>query len=220
MNKNKAAEALYQKALDIAENICAEVKWAYVNHEILISADKEDTSKKFIDTYAGNVWNVLRRSLLNEVLISISKVIVDKKNNPSSFHALHGLLKNPDVLSIVEANYTQAEEEFQNRVDALLEGLSRLDEYLKSHDIVKSLQIHRNNYLVHRSQKVSSSVRNLQWGDEKTLIEIVSDIIHPMELLLLNGGNISNSTRSIYKAYADNFWDGFQPNDKNFSFTD
>lgn len=220
MNENKAAKALYQKALSIAKNVCAEVKWAYANYEILMSANKEEISKKFINTYAGNVWNVLQRSMLNEVLVSISKVIVDKKNNPSSFHALHDLLKNPEVLLIIEANYTQAEGLFQHRVNELLDGLRRLDKYLKNHDIVKSLKTHRNNYLVHRSQKVSPSIRNLKWGDEKTLIKIVSDIIHPMELLLLNGGNISNSTRSVYKAYADNFWDGFHPNNKGFTLID
>ncbi|MBL1148027.1 MAG: hypothetical protein D8M28_10055 [Proteobacteria bacterium] len=202
----------------IAENICAETKWLYVNYEILIAADKEEVSDKFINTYAGNVWNALRRSLLNETLIGISKLIIDKKDNPSSFHSLHELLRKQGVLEIIKLNYTQAESEFQNRHKELLNGLLRLEEYLKTHDVVKSLVRHRNNYLVHRSQKVSSKTENLKWGDEKILIEIVSEIIHPMELLILNVGNISNSTRSIYKAYAENFWNGFEPNDEKFSW--
>ncbi len=218
--KQKTAQDLYDGLVIIAENICAEIKWAYVNYEILDACNQKKITDKFTNTYSGNVWAVLRRSLLNETLLALSKVIIDKKNKPSSFHALHELLKKEEVIELVKLNYTQAEDAFDDRLQDLLEGLSSLDEFLKNHDAFKSLAAHRNNYLVHRSQKVSKSVRNFQWGDEKTLISIVADIMHPMELMILNGGNISNSTRSVYRAYAKNFWDSIEPDDARFKYTD
>jgi hypothetical protein len=63
----------------------------------------------------------------------------------------------------------------------------------------------------HTAAKPYGGPDKIKWGDEEKWIDLLTDLITPMEHLFLNAGNISGSTRSSYKVYAEDFWFSCQP---------
>ncbi len=199
----KDAEEKFRRAVEIAKAISEEMSWIYANHEILKASRGKDMEAKFIDTYAGNAWWTLRRTILNEIHISMSRVL-DEDEGRLSFPNLYKLLQDEEVVGLVEENYKQNKEAYADRLNALKKNLGELMEKLRDKDsVVKSLIRHRHTRLAHKPEKPYSGENRLKWGDEEKLIGFFEEVIHPMEMVLLNAGNISGSTRSGYKKYAE-----------------
>lgn len=210
--KAKTPRSKYEEAVHVADTITKEMSWIYASREILDKSGSQEIVDRFSNTYAGHTWNVVRRSLLNGILMSICKILIDDDHRVSSFHTLNSLLQDEEVLEIVKNEYSQSKEAFDSRLNQLVLGLSGLDSYLKEN---KKLVRHRNHYLVHRAREPYKGPDTLQWGDEKDIIKKLEEVVEPMEHLLLGNGNVSHSTVSTYKLYAKDFWESFTPNSAN-----
>ena len=45
------------------------------NYEILCASEEDEVSSKFLHTYAGKAWKVIQKSLRNEILISLARMM-------------------------------------------------------------------------------------------------------------------------------------------------
>ena len=208
--KNNSSEEKYKQAVKIADTISKEMSWIHANNEILKSSGDKIISEKFIGTYAGHAWRLLRHTILNEIHISMHRII-DKNPNVSSLPNLK-LLLDKKVLVHVKKNYTQGKDAYSPRLSMFQARLNRLLIQLDKKDSkFKSLIIHRHTRLAHSAQQPYTGDNKIKWGDETKLIKTFEDIVSPMEHLFLNAGNISGSKKSSYKMYADDLWSSFCP---------
>lgn len=214
MTKNNS-EKLYQKAVGVADLITKEMSWLYANHQVFKAGNEDQVIEKFKNTYSGHIWKLIRRSTLNEIHHVLFKLI-DSDVKTASVFSLKNLLKSAGVLDLVQQNYSQSEDAFQEDKGCFDAAMQELEKYMRDNQsTVKKLIRHRHNYLAHRSAKPYKNEDNLKIGDEKELIKIVSDIVEPMEALLLNRVNISYSINSPYELYAKSFWTSFSPEKEN-----
>ncbi len=209
---SQLVEKRYEEAKAICERVSQEMSWIVANYEILRHSNGDHLTSKFIGTYAGNAWQTLRRTLLNEILISIARILVDNDDRVSSLPRLSEYMEDSDFQDYLKTQYTQSLEAFDSRLSDLRTKLAHLLKELDNpNSKVKALLRHRHNRLAHAQTKVYSGADKLQWGDEKDLIEMLHSIIEPMEHLFLGAGNIAGSTGSSYKLYATEFWSSFEP---------
>lgn len=202
----------YTLAVKMAKEIAQEMAGIYAGNEILKKLNEPKISHKFYNTYAGQVWNVIRSTTADEILIAIARILTDRMSNVTSLKNLFRLINNENVKEIMRKNYTLAPETFDEQYTILMKELSKIDGYIKHHPTVKSLRIFRNNHLAHRAQKTYTGTAILKWGDEDELIEILARIITPMEHVLLNAeDHLSRATKKNYEFYAKEFWESFTP---------
>tara|TARA_Y100001001_G_scaffold160264_1_gene182596 strand:+ start:702 stop:1412 length:711 start_codon:yes stop_codon:yes gene_type:complete len=215
-NKRKTSE--HERVLKIADKISKETSWIYANFEILKAARTEDVQKNLLNTYAGKAWVVIQKSLHNEIMIALARILTeDKDNRVSALNNISEYIKNEDNVSRLRENYKQAEGTFDYRFQLLKDQLEKIHGFLKGHNnLVKSLLIYRKDFLAHNAQtpKLDNKVK---WGDEKELIQLLREAVDPMEHIFLNAGNISGCVISSYKLYAEDFWLSFIPNQDNHS---
>lgn len=214
MSVKNTDQRQYEEAVQIADKISKEMSWIYANYEIFKNALDQKTLDRFTNTYAGQAYKVITRSLINEIMSAIARILTDKEGHVSSFHTLHNRLNNPRVVELIKKNYSHGKGTFNRRMKSLLDKLNSLDIYLVDPK-VKALLKHRHHYLAHNARKPYQGPDTLKYGDEKQLIELLADIANLMEPLLLTSHNISGSAISTYKLYAEDFWSSFTPKKNN-----
>ncbi|MDX1974538.1 MAG: hypothetical protein SFT92_02560 [Rickettsiales bacterium] len=165
---SQQAEKRYKEAKAICERISQEMSWIVANYEILQRSISDDLTNKFTGTYAGNAWQPLRRALLNEILISIARILVDEDDRVSSLPRLSEYIEDFEFQEYLKTQYTQSPEAFDSRLTNLREKLSYLLQELNNpNSKVKALLRHRHNRLAHAKTKAYAGPDKLQWGDEK-----------------------------------------------------
>lgn len=186
------------------------MSWINANYAILEATNTSSMQETFTGTYAGNAWNVMRRTLLNEIHISIYRVLIDNDGHVASIQNLKPYLDDQSLLRVVKSKYTQSAGTFGTRLRSLKLHMRKLDKEIKTqHSAVKALILHRHTRMAHTAAKPYTGPTKLKWGDEKILIGMLNNIVSPMEHILLNAGNISGSTKSSYTKYAKYFWAAF-----------
>ena len=212
-NMSLTVEKRYNEAVSFATAISKDMAWIQANREILKHSTDNGIRQRMVGTYAGNAWITLRRTILNEIHIGLSRVLIDEVKSAVSLPRLQHLLKDEEMLAYAETKYTQAAGTFKPRLRELKVKLRKLNSAIKApnSDLNKLIR-HRNQYMAHMAAKKYTGEVKLKWGDEEKLIEIAECIISPMEHIFLNVGNRSKSTGSAYKTYAKEFWASFHPN--------
>lgn len=211
MHIEKKTNSAHKKVLQVAEKISKETSWIYANFEILKAARSEEVQEKFLNTHAGKAWIIVQKSLHNEIMIALARIMTEKDNKASSLKNISEYIKIEDNVSHIRRNYTQAEDTFDYRLELLKDQLTEIQKFLKGHNnLVKSLLIYRKDFLAHNAQnpKLDNQVK---WGDEKELIQLLRGAVDPMEHLFLNAGNVSSCVISSYKLYAEELWSSCVP---------
>lgn len=175
-------EDRYNQAVSFATAISDNMTWIQANRAILKHSADNDIEQRMVGTYAGNAWKALRRTILNEIHIGLSRVLTDEDNRVASLPRLRLLLDDTEMLAYAETKYTQGAGTFKPRLRQLKARLRKLNAAIKDPDSdLKKLIRHRSQYMAHTAAKRYTGNDNLKWGDEEKLIEIADCIISPME---------------------------------------
>ncbi|MEC8066469.1 MAG: hypothetical protein VX154_01260 [Pseudomonadota bacterium] len=200
----------YAKAKKIAEDLVEELTWVAASYAVLKESDKDDVKNKFIQTYAGHAYILIQRSLINDLLLTLLRMI-DKDYKTSSFLNLKQMLEVDNAKENVKSNYKGALDAFDDRWDQLLLELENLEKELREESIWKALIIHRGTYLAHRQQKPYKGSERIVRGDVDHLAVYFKDIIQLIEMLFLESSGRPSAINTSYKKYAEEFWSSCLP---------
>lgn len=169
--------------------------------QVLDAANSEAIIRGYDDTVEANIYNVICNSLVNEVLLHLSKIIEqggrDRCNLEKGLH----ILSNDNACEILCEKTSLNKEQFLEEVYSVRKKINQL------------MSLHRKAFIEFRNCQLAHSldkemIHSIKYGDIYNLVSALKPLIYRLLVLLDGVSRDFDAYEEHYKDYADRFWAG------------
>ncbi len=86
----KSEISSYDKTVKTADLISKEMSFLYANYQIFNIGREEVVVDNFLHTYSGHAWKIIQRGLINQIFLTVSKLVDEDSRTASLLTLKHG----------------------------------------------------------------------------------------------------------------------------------